>query len=187
MTVARPAPPARRRRTTPTVYLVRHAKAENRDRWEAPDSERPLTTRGLEQSRVIASHLADLGGRQPSRVLSSPARRCHQTVEPLAAASKLEVVQAEWLDEGSDSEYAFEQLRKLAARFDPPSGLGGPVAACTHGDVIWGVLDSLHRLGVDLGPRPEAPKGGVWIIAATGPKLSTAAFYQPDEARKARS
>lgn len=187
MTDTRPAPPARRRRMTPTIYLVRHAKAESRERWEAPDGERPLTTRGLEQARVIASHLADLSGRQPSRVLSSPAKRCHQTVAPLATASKLEVVEAEWLDEGSDSEYAFEQLRKLAVRLDPPSGLGGPVAACTHGDVVWGVLQSLHRLGVDLGPRPEAPKGGVWIIAASKANVSTAAFYQPDEARKARS
>ena len=181
----RPASP--KRRVIPTVYLVRHGKAESRERWQAPDSERPLTKRGIEQARVIASHLGDLEGRQPSRVLSSPAVRCRQTVEPLADASKLEVVQTEWLDEGSEPDYAFEQLRKLAAGLDPPSGVGGPVAACTHGDVIWGILEHLHRLGVDLGPRPDAPKGSVWIIAATATAVTSVTFYQPDEARKTRA
>ncbi|MGA2211417.1 MAG: phosphoglycerate mutase family protein [Acidimicrobiales bacterium] len=180
-----PAPP--KRRVIPTLYLVRHGKAENRERWQPPDSERPLTKRGIEQARVIASHLGDFGGRRPSRVLSSPAVRCRQTVEPLAEASKLEVVQAEWLDEGSDADHAFDQLRKLAARLDPPSGVGGPIAACTHGDVIWGILERLHRLGVDLGTRPDAPKGGVWIIGTTATTITGATFYQPDEARRTRA
>ena len=189
MTPARPhsVAPQKGRRNTPTIYLVRHAKAENRERWEHPDSERPLTKRGLEQSRIIASHLADLDKLSPRRVLSSPAVRCRQTVEPLAAACKLEVVEASWLHEGSDPDGAFDQLRKLAARLDPASGLGGPVVACTHGDVVWGIRERLHRLGVDLGPQPDAPKGGVWIIGATPATASTATFYQPDEGRRVRA
>ncbi len=174
------------KRITPTLYLVRHGKAENRERWQEPDSLRPLTRRGLDQARLIAGHLVDLVNRQPARVLSSPAIRCRQTVEPLAAASKLEVVQAEWLDEGSEPGFAFGQLRKLAARLDPPSGVGGPVVACTHGDVMWGILEQLHRLGIDLGAKPDAPKGGVWIIGTTATTPSTASFYQPDEGRKAK-
>lgn len=175
------------RRITPTLFLVRHAVAENRGGWQAPDEERPLNRRGFEQSRVIASRLAHFDGRRPSRVLSSPAVRCRQTVEPLAAACGLEVVQADWLNEGSQPELAFEKLRKLAARLDPPSGLGGPVVACSHRDVIWGVLEHLHQLGVDLGPQPEAPKGGVWIIAASPASVRAATFYLPDETRKANA
>ncbi len=177
---------AKRRRIEPTLYLVRHARAENRERWNEPDAERPLTRRGLEQSRVIAGHLGDLGERPLSRVLSSPAVRCRQTVAPLAAAGGLEVIETRWLDEGSEPSYAFEQLRKLAVRLDPPSGVGGPVAACTHGDVIWGILEQLHELGIDLGPQPEAPKGGVWIFALTPAGVSSATFYQPAEEKKAR-
>jgi 8-oxo-(d)GTP phosphatase len=155
----------------------------NRERWDGPDSERPLTKRGLEQSRVIAGHLADLVGRRPSRVLSSPALRCRQTVEPLAAAGKLDVVEAEWLNEGSDGDDALEQLRKLVLRLDPPSGLGGPVAACSHGDVIWTILERLARLGVDLGTGPEAPKGSVWIISMTATTVLDAHLYEPDVER----
>jgi 8-oxo-dGTP diphosphatase len=182
--VRRQAPsPAARQRSTPTVYLIRHGKAENRQRWVAPDGERPLTKRGVEQGRIIAGHLVDLGGRKPSRVLSSPAVRCRQTVEALASASELDVVQAEWLDEGSDPDYALDQLRKLATRLDPASGIGGPIAACTHGDVIWGILERLHRHGTDLGPKPDAPKGGVWIIGVTPTRVVGVSFYRPDENR----
>lgn len=177
---------ARGRRITPTIYLIRHAKAESRERWESGDLERPLTKRGLEQSRLISSHLADLDGRHPSRVLSSPAVRCRQTVAPLAAASDLEVVETAWLSEGSKPDYAFEQLRRLAARLDPPSGVGGPIAACTHGDIIWGILERLGMLGVEIGPQPDAPKGCVWTVASTSAGVISASFYQPEETRKER-
>ncbi|HXY45247.1 MAG TPA: phosphoglycerate mutase family protein [Acidimicrobiales bacterium] len=187
----RSSSPAAGHRVTPTLYLVRHGRAESRERWQEPDSLRPLTRRGLEQARIIAGHLLELVDRRPSRVLSSPAVRCCQTVEPLASASQLEVVQADWLAEGSEPDYAYDKLRKLAARLDPPSGLGGPVAACTHGDVIWGILERLRRHGVDLGPQPDAPKGGVWIIALSA-RLGSASLYLPDfylpvGARKART
>ena len=171
--------PRREARTTPTLYLVRHGKARNRERWDTADSERPLTKRGVEQSRVIAKHLVDLGGREPSRVLSSPAVRCRQTVGPLASACKLDVVETEWLDEGSDGDYAFEQLRKLTVRLAPSSGAGGPVAACTHGDVIWTILERLARLGVDLGRGAGAPKGGVWIIGTTASTVLHASLFEP--------
>jgi phosphohistidine phosphatase SixA len=191
---ARPARPAqatlrasqrtsRTARAAPTLYLVRHAKAESREGWEAADSERPLTRRGHEQARVIAGHLVDLVGRRPARVLSSPATRCRDTVVPLAAASGLDVVEARWLSEGSEPEHAFDQLRKLTAHLDPPSGVGGPVVACTHGDVIWGILERLARLSVDLGPNPDAPKGGVWIIKNAAGDAVDVTLYRPDVVR----
>jgi broad specificity phosphatase PhoE len=170
--------------SVPTLYLIRHAKAEARDRWEAPDDERPLTRRGHEQARLIASWLADLGGRRPSRILTSSAVRCRQTVEELAAAVGLNSVDARWLLEGSDPAQAYEALRRLTRRLDPPSGIGGPVAACSHGDVIWGVLERLHRLGVDLGPQPDVAKGSTWIIEFPSRELPVARYFQPDAARR---
>ena len=173
-------------RTTPTLYLVRHGKAMNRTRWDAPDSARPLTKRGIEQSRLIAGHLLGLVSRPPSRVLSSPAVRCRQTVEPLAAAAKLDVLETDWLNEGSDGDDAFEQLRKLTVRLDPSSGKGGPVVACSHGDVIWTILARLARLGVELGPGADAPKGGVWIIGTTASRVLGASLFEPDVQRSSR-
>jgi 8-oxo-dGTP diphosphatase len=168
----------------PTFYLIRHAKAEAREHWDRPDVERPLTRRGHEQARLLASYLTDLGGRRPSRILSSEAVRCRQTVGDLAKAAKLPVVDATWLMEGSDAAQALDHLRKLAKRLDPPAGTGGPVAACSHGDVIWGVLDILHRQGVDLGPHPDAPKAGTWLVEMPVRGKMSARFYQPDVARR---
>jgi broad specificity phosphatase PhoE len=119
--------------------------------------------------------------------LSSPAVRCRQTVEPLAAAANLGVAETEWLNEGSDGDDAFEQLRKLAVRLDPPSGRGGPVVACSHGDVIWTILDRLARLGIDLGTGADAPKGGVWIIGTTAGRVLDASLFEPDVERSPRS
>jgi 8-oxo-dGTP diphosphatase len=164
----------------PTLYLIRHAKAEPRERWASDDAERPLTRKGLEQARVLASQLSDLHDRHISRIVSSEAVRCRQTVANLSESVRLPIVDAAWLMEGSDTDRAFEQLRKLTRRLDPPSGVGGPVAACTHGDVIWGILDRLHRLGVDLGRRPDVPKGSVWIIEVPPRAGITATFFQPD-------
>ena len=62
-----------------SLLLVRHASAGNRDDWTDHDHERPLDARGLEQ----AAQLPEVLSRFPiERILSSPAKRCVQTVEP---------------------------------------------------------------------------------------------------------
>ncbi len=158
----------------PTIYLVRHAKAVSRERWSEDDVERPLTPRGQTQAVLLAKELGSLDGRTPSRVVSSPAVRCRETVADLAAAIGLRLTKADWLMEGSDPVNALERLRKLSRRYDPSSGSGGPVTACSHGDVIWGVLDCLARAGVSLGRRPDVPKGGVWLLTFPADGKATA-------------
>src|SRR5262249_55413614 len=63
------------------VYLVRHAKAGSREQWRADDDLRPLTTKGWRQAEGLVEAFAD---RPLASILSSPAVRCVQTVEPLA-------------------------------------------------------------------------------------------------------
>src|ERR1017187_5154911 len=113
----------------PTLYLVRHAKAESRERWDAPDSERPLTKRGHEQARLIGGHLAGLDAWRATRVLSSAAVRCRETVQGLAAAVGLEVVEADWLMEGAHPDIAFEHLPQLVRRLAPPPRTRGAAGA----------------------------------------------------------
>ena len=66
------------------LYLVRHAHAGSRSSWEGRDLHRPLSKKGRRQADAIADLLAEAG---IERLLSSPARRCVQTLEPLAAQS----------------------------------------------------------------------------------------------------
>lgn len=135
------------------LYLIRHAKAGARDRFAGDDRDRPLSKGGRRQAEDLVDELS--GEASPGRVYSSPARRCSGTVAPLAAALGVELVEAAWLFEGSDPLEALGRLTADEAEV---------VAACTHGDVVWGILEWLARGGVDLEPRPDAPKASVWVL-----------------------
>jgi 8-oxo-(d)GTP phosphatase len=65
------------------ILLVRHASAGDRDAWEGDDRLRPLDERGRRQAKELVGLLAAY---QLERVLSSPALRCVETIEPLALA-----------------------------------------------------------------------------------------------------
>ena len=131
-----------------TVLLVRHAEAGDRDRWEGPDEERPVSARGRQQAEALVDALA---GHQVDRVLSSPYLRCTQTVEPLAEARRLPVEPSDALAEGS-GQLALRLVRSL---------LDGPATVlCTHGDVVEDVLD-----GLGVGRSGETEKGATWVLA----------------------
>ena len=68
------------------LLLVRHGSAGSRSEWEGDDRDRGLDERGVDQARRLVQELADL---PIDRILTSPYRRCVQTVEPLAAARTL--------------------------------------------------------------------------------------------------
>jgi len=134
------------------VLLVRHAKAGNRDRWEAPDDLRPLTAKGEAQARDLVALLA---GFDVARVLSSPYLRCTQTVAPLAAALGLAVEPSDDLAEGQGPA-GLVLARSLV-------GAAGHTVLCTHGDVVEEVLDGLG-VGRDEGTR----KGATWVLDGDG-------------------
>jgi broad specificity phosphatase PhoE len=161
-----------------TLCLVRHAKAASRQRWTGDDRDRPLTDRGHEQARLLADHVLRTLGR-PSQILSSPAVRCRETVAPLAGEAGLDIVEVPWLDEGWTPDDAFERLRALTLQLDRTPGQGGNLAAVTHGDVMWGILELLVTGGVDLGEKPDAPKGGLWILGFRGRTPPSASFFLP--------
>jgi phosphohistidine phosphatase SixA len=138
-----------------TVLLIRHAKAGDRDRWLGDDRQRPLTKAGRRQALALAEQLAPYA---PGRVVSSPALRCTQTVEPLAAARGLPVETAEALAEGAS-------LAAALALFDR---LDGDAALCSHGDVIGELLEYLVASGVLRPPLPPTAKGGAWLLRREG-------------------
>ena len=70
------------------ILLVRHASAGDRYEWEGADSLRPLDERGLRQADELVELLAEYEVKQ---VVSSPALRCIQTVEPFARSLGLEL------------------------------------------------------------------------------------------------
>jgi broad specificity phosphatase PhoE len=149
--------------------VVRHAHSLSRSEWDADDGDRPLSRRGLRQSRLLVDGLLEL---KPSRILSSPYVRCMDTVRPLGAAAGLAVEADERLAEGS-GRAAVELVRTLSAA-------GADPVLCTHGDVIPDILATLaNEDRVDLGPAPRVEKASVWVLSGEGGRFSSATYWRP--------
>jgi len=110
-----------------TLLLIRHASAGDRDDWVGDDLLRPLDGRGLSQASRLPELLGDY---EIARVLSSPAVRCVQTVEPLARSRGLDIEVREELSEEHQDEAGAMLVRSL---------VGEQTALCVHG----GLSDSI--------------------------------------------
>jgi 8-oxo-dGTP diphosphatase len=137
------------KRAAATVLLLRHARAADKHAWPGPDEERPLDGLGARQAQALA---ASLGALRPARILSSPLRRCHESVAPLAETLLLPVeLRAELSVQAT-----------LADALGLLGGLGdGLAVACTHREVI-------ERL---LGPGHRCAKAGAWLVEVHGSAL----------------
>jgi broad specificity phosphatase PhoE len=150
-----------------TIYLLRHAKAGERNAWEDDDHLRPLSGRGHLQARDL---LGVLGNAQFDRLLSSPYVRCMETVVPLSGARGVAIEPVEALAEGATLDEATALVGKHAAH--------GAVF-CTHGDVIPMLLAHYARLGVDTGTEPQWPKGSTWALETDPTGEVSSARYIP--------
>ena len=134
------------------ILLVRHAKAGDREKWDAPDDLRPLTPKGEAQAQALVDQLA---GYEIDRVLSSPYLRCTQTVAPLAAARGLAVEPCDDLAEGEGrAGVALAHGLLSEPRY---------TVLCSHGDVVEEVLDALG-----VGRDDYTRKGATWVLEAAG-------------------
>jgi 8-oxo-dGTP diphosphatase len=97
--------------------------------------------------------LRRLSERGIGRIVSSPYRRCIETVEPLAGALGLTVELDDRLAEGAPSPLALALLAEL------DGGL-----ACTHGDVIHAVLGYGLRKGAAA--VTDVSGGGAAVLEA---------------------
>ena len=139
------------------VFLVRHAKAGDRDEWSGPDDLRPLSKKGRAQAEGL---VAQLGPRGVTRILSSPSVRCVQTVEPLGEQIDVKVEEHDALAEGAAVEDAVALVRELARA-------GEEAVLCSHGDVIPMLLDHLERADrLRLVHEFACAKGSTWILEA---------------------
>lgn len=71
-----------------TLLLLRHAKSSP-EKSDLPDHERPLSKRGKKEAPRVGSYLKE-AGLVPDLILSSTARRAHDTAEAVAEASGFE-------------------------------------------------------------------------------------------------
>jgi len=139
-----------------TFYFVRHAKAGSRGHWTGDDRKRPLSKKGLEQAQELVTTFATY---DITAVYSSPYLRCIQTVEPLARANKLKVQAEPSLAEGRGLEAAHRFFRD--SKLDE-------VVLCTHGDIVWELVEDLARRKVLPAFREDFEKGSTWVVQIKG-------------------
>jgi 8-oxo-dGTP diphosphatase len=148
------------------AYVVRHAKAGDREEWKGDDRLRPLNKPGRRQAEALAGSMES----EPvDKILSSSYVRCVQTVEPLATRRKLPVEPRTDLEEGSGG----ESILRLVLEFK-----GRNIVLCTHGDVVEELLETLIQQGVVPRSRANLEKGSTWVLQETAGKI-TAARYVP--------
>ena len=147
------------------AFVVRHAKAGSRRRFEGDDTLRPLSRNGRPQAEGIAELLAH---RDIARVLTSPFTRCVQTVEPLATRLGLSVEIDDELGEGHRFQHVLELVE--AAR--------EPVALCSHGDVIGDLMHHLAARGVPL-DDDRIEKGSTWVLQVEEGEIVKARYLPP--------
>lgn len=149
------------------VYLVRHAKAGDREQWHGPDPLRPLTELGYRQSAALVRTL-----RIPriDRILSSPAVRSVDTVLPLSRVTGVPIEHHSALGEGADPKRTLAFMRRLRCR---------TAVLCSHGDVIEGILELLTAQGVRLSGGVRLPKASTWILNLAIDGKITARYRRP--------
>lgn len=154
-------------RSTRTLFVVRHAAAGSRQRWDDPDHIRPLTKKGWRQAYALADRLASEG---IERLVSSPYTRCMQTLEPLGELLGIPVEEHPALAEG----------RGMRATMELFEGLSGTnVALSSHGDIIPSTMFRLAEMGTALSnPIYFCKKGSIWAVNVRG-GAAVSAHYEP--------
>ena len=152
---------------------MRHATALKRNAFNGEDQDRPLTARGQLQAMRLVPILEAYG---VSRLVSSPAQRCLQTLLPFSAQTRIKI-----RHEPAFSETAHRRAAKIATkRAAVLARTQKAIALCSHRPVlpdIFSALTDLRGFDRDLISTPLRPTSmivahrtnsrGKWVIVGT--------------------
>jgi broad specificity phosphatase PhoE len=151
------------------LYVVRHGHAGSRSQWDGADEGRPLSSKGRRQAEAIADSLAPIA---PGRLVSSPYRRCTQTLDPLAVRLGLPVDPDDRLAEGADGVDALALADELCKEHDA-------AVVCSHGDVIPEMLRIFKATTTRFKDPFAWPKGSTWVVTWDGVRWTKARYIAP--------
>jgi 8-oxo-dGTP diphosphatase len=104
--------------------------------------------------------------------MSSRAERCLATLQPLSAACELPIIIADFLSEGTDVTSFLLQVKELATS-------GGVPVLCTHGDVIWALVEVLEAAATPLAGPVEVRKGSILVLEIEAGSIESARYIPP--------
>ncbi|MGI9602316.1 MAG: SixA phosphatase family protein [Acidimicrobiales bacterium] len=150
-----------------SLYLVRHASAGDRFRWSGDDLERPLDDRGRAEAEAVAECLAD---RSVTKLVSSRATRCTQTLAPLAHRLGLDIEIEPALLEGTSGDESAGLARSLVAE---------STVLCSHGDVLPAMVRALTLDGMRIVGARGCEKGSIWELEVRGGDIVSGNYLGP--------
>ena len=162
------------------VAFVRHSKAVERIDWDDGERTRPLTGKGKAQAGRVTQLLSAWGA---NRLVSSPWKRCMQTIRPYSELSGVPILEVPDLTEDAwdlDVTGVVDAVRAALGsapspvasstapeRTLPSRSLPSAYALCLHGPTLVAVLDVLSGMATRKvrATLPEGPwrKGEVLI------------------------
>ncbi len=151
------------------LYVIRHAKAGNREKWNGEQDLRPLTKPGRRQAAALVDPLSKLS---VTKIVSSPAVRCRQTVEPLGEHLRLPVDLSDAIGEGAPLDETLALVDKVSEE---------TALLCTHGDVVGNLLDHVARHGVRI-DQVRMEKAATWAFDLEDGTVINAAYVPPPDA-----
>ena len=149
------------------VYLVRHAHAGDKHQWPGRDHDRPLSVPGQHEAHGLLARLRDY---PIARILSSPAVRCVQTVEPLGQRRGVPI-------EVVDSLRVEASVRGLLELVTDPAL--GMVVLCGHGEQIGGLVGQLADGGLLVDEPLRWAKGSTWVLDTNQGRVVGARYLPP--------
>jgi 8-oxo-dGTP diphosphatase len=157
-------------RETVPLILLRHASAGKRADWPGDDLLRPLDERGRADALTLAALLDCYA---PRRVVSSPAKRCVDTVAPYAerigATVETDPALAPPDRAQSSGRTSAADMASMIARVAADAV---PAVVCTHRENLPSLMAAAcQHLGATPPDDPSLRKGGFWVMQIGDGKL----------------
>jgi broad specificity phosphatase PhoE len=146
------------------LIVVRHA---HRDKLDGGAADNGLSEKGTKQALRVARYYRRLYGEQAPRLVSSPKRRCIETLDPLAKDYHLTLEVNALLDEGDG---LLSKIHRFLTWWE--SCDDRVVLICSHGDLI----PALFRQAI--GKKIELDKGGWSELVLEGDKFRLRSLIQ---------
>jgi broad specificity phosphatase PhoE len=147
------------------ISLVRHADAGDRERFQGDDSLRPLSKRGRREAEAISQRFLD----HEVDLVSSPFLRCMETLAPLSFRLRRAMSVLPTLAEGGDAVSALEELLTRLGSADE-------LVACSHGDVMTGIVELAARRGALVTGPVNLEKASTTELTVRAGEISAMAF-----------
>lgn len=153
-----------------TLILVRHGKAESRKSWQGSEATRPITPLGSAASYALGRELACYA---PNRIVSSPWKRCVETVATFAHDSSLSIEQIAELTEDHHEDKPKSTLSVLISEIqnldcnaqNTEANINNSIVMCLHRPIIGTFFDYLRGI-----TKPRAHKR---ILSQKSPYMPT--------------